>query len=910
MTFTISTGDGTTEKIKTFTDGLAKNTLTHYYESAGVYDVTIEANNDVEATPKNVKCTVYVEKPIANLTFVIPPPRIKSGSQHIYIAIGERISAEGSITRGTSVSCDFDFGEEVRTGEVDSFSKTYTYREPGNYTVSLNCTNRVSSMYKTYFPRIIIQKDEPITDLQVVVAATAKGLYSVISLLMSAGTAFVCDWNLGDNTTFQTDVSDMGNDVLHQYAVEGAYNVSVRCKNRHGLEVAQSVAWVQLPIANLTCDSLQRYIVVSEKASFNISVQSGYRVTVVAKFESDQRQDVSLQESFLNWKSFLLYHTFVADGSYVVTVKASNLLSNLTTKCTPVVVVQNPLLNITLTSDKKVIKVSEFVTFGLKISVLNNFLPTDASCSWNFGDNSPTQDRPLIFKHGENIILHRYLSQGKFITNVSCSNEVSRIVLNTTVTVLELIEPFMKVCLDCNHLTDMTKIPYREYFSLGDSVTFLTSSQSFDRAYYWKMTKYGDLATTEKPSLTMILNKTGTFTASVLVDKVVDTKSASVEFIVQEKIYGIAFFSSGFTWLRSATRFEFTAPKFDYGSCFVLNLNDSLNTKKADCSAQSTSNYTFSFNHTYLFEGNYTVCLTVFNKVSEVKRCVQVDVCKPVCKIENVSILEVNREETNIEDNSLNVLKYKRSQSFEFQGRYINHCFLPTSKDVKLLWVVKKLTSESKEPVVVGQNPGFVVRVGPRSLPYGDYQFEFTVELTSVDVTNLYGRVGGQSSIEVEIVRSPMIGNITGEKQRYLSTEDTLTLDASFHDPDLPPWKDQKGMVFTWYCRTPIGGLAEAQHFSHCYDDGLSPETFIKMLYSPIFTTTLHRYVANRTYIFTVRVTKDDLLPLTDEVRLFVLPPPPPPPPPPPTMEIRYVRKVINHFCNTCNTKVSIKRSL
>lgn len=870
--------------METLTDGFAQNSLHYQYGSVGVYDVSISAINDVEAREKTIKCIIYVEDPIANLSFRIPPPRIKNGSQDMYIAVGESITVQGSIASGTSVFCDFDFGEKVVHGDVDIFAQTYAYQKPGNYIVSIGCTNRVSNMYKKHSTRIVVQEDEPITNLQVLVDVTSKGEDSVFTLAMTTGTAFVCDWTLGDATAFQTDVSDINRPVLHKYAEEGAYDTSVRCENRHGLVVAQSVAWVQIPIVDLTCDSLQRYIVMSDFASFNISVKSGSHVTVAAEFEDNQIQRVPLREGFVNWKSFILKHWYMSNGSFVVTVNASNLLGEFSSTCRPIVIVQNPLLNITLSANRTIMKVSEYVAFSLRISVSSYSLPTDASCSWTFGDNSSVNDRPLIFKRGETVISHRYLSPGKFLTYVSCSNEVSRIAHNTTVTVLKLVKPSMKVCLNCNHSTDITEIPYRKYFSLGDKVTFVTTSQDFDRAYHWEMTGYGDLASTNKSFTSVILTKTGTFIASVVVDKVVENMSASVEFIVQETIYGVAFSSSGLTWLRTATRFELAVPKFDYGTCFVATLNDSLQSHISDCSQNNTKNYIFSFSHIYLFEGNYSACLTVFNKVSKEKRCLVVEVSKPACKIENVTILGSDVKEIEVGQS----LKYNKSEQFQLNGRYINKCALRTSKDVKLSWIVKKLTpgndelDVNREAEIVRKGTGLLISAKARSLPYGEYHFVFIVELTSPDVLTLYGKVIGNATVKVEILPSPLIGSIVGKREQDVNKEETLTIDASFHDPDLPPGKDQKGLEFTWYCRT--------QHFAHCYDNQLSPDNFIKILNSPIFTTSLDRYVANKTYIFKVKVTKEGRAALTDEVEVFVLPPPPPPPPtppPPPEMEIR-----------------------
>ena len=871
--------------MKTFTDGFARNSLRYQYGSVGVYDVTISAINDVEPREKRTKCTVFVEDPIANLSFGIPPPRIKNGSQDMYIAVGESISVEGSIASGTSVFCDFDFGEKVLNGGINVFSQSYTYRKPGHYIVSLSCTNRVSNMYRKHSTSILVQEDEPISNLRLLVNVTSKGTDSVFELVMRTGTAFVCNWTLGDNTAFQTDVSDMDTPVLHRYTKEGVYDTSVRCENRHGLFVAQSVAWVQIPIVDLTCVALQQYIVTLEEASFNISVKSGSHVTVATEFENNQTESVTFRDGFVDWKSFILKHLYLSNGSFIVVVNASNLLGKLSATCRPIVIVQNPLLNMTLSANRTIMKVSEDVAFSLRISVSRYSLPSDASCSWAFGDNSSVNGRPLIFNHEESVILHRYLSPGKFITYVSCSNEVSRIALNTTVTVLKLIKPYMKVCLSCNYSTDIKTISYMKYFTLGDEVTFVTTSQAFDRAFLWKMTGYGELAITKMPFCSVILTKAGTFTANVVIDKVVENMSATVEFIVQEKIHGVEFSSSGSTWLRTATLFELALPKFDDGSCFVATLNDSFRSNISHCSKNTTNYYTFSFSHTYRFEGNYSVCLAVFNKVSEEKRCLVVSVSRPVCKIENVSIWESDSEVKKTEESVLQLLKYNKSEQFQLNGRYINKCALRTSRDVKLLWIVKKLIDANREAEIVRKGTGSSITVNARSLPYGEYLFTFVVELTSPDVKTLYGQVIANATGKVEIILSPLIGRIAGETRQNVNKEETLTIDASFHDPDLPPGNDQKGMQFTWFCRT--------QHFAHCYDNTLSPDIFIKILNTPIFATTLHRYVANKTYIFKVKVTKGDRAALTDEVEIFVLPPPPPPPPtppPPPKMKIRSVR--------------------
>lgn len=893
MTFTIATGDESPEKVReSFSDNFREFSLTQQYRSVGTYNLLIKARNNVDE--KGAKCTVIVEDPIANLSLEVPPKRIKDGSRVIYIAVGESITIEGEVTSGTKVACSFDFGEEILKKDIDVYKATYIYRQTGNYTVSLTCTNRVSSAHREYSKRIVVQRDEQIRNLRIVVDVTSKEQNSVFMLQRSTGTAFVCNWTLGDGTTFQADISDIDVPVSHQYAQEGPYDVRVSCINRHGTVGAKTVAWIQIPIVAITCLSLQMYVKTLEEATFNISVLSGSHVTLQASFEGNQTQTISLNDAFSDWKYFIVKHNFTSSGFYEVRITASNRLGVLTTACKPVVITQNPVGNIILISDKTIIKVSNEVTFNLKISVAQELLPTNASCLWSFGEESQVLKRRLIFNiHGKYTVQHRYLKEGKFVTQVECSNDVSQVFLDTTITVLEPVNPVMKVCLHCDHSTKIEMIVSRKYFALGEVATFLLTSQDFDRAYRWKMTDHGDLSITEKPYFRAVLSKTGTLTVSVEVDKVVESLSVSVTFIVQEKIAGVSFTSSGFTWLRSATHFELILPKFKYGDCFVINFSKTFQ-NITDCALSNTdsvssesSKFELVFNRTFFHEGNYSVCVTVFNKISQDKICLLIKVAKPVCKIENVSIWDSKRQVSGRNEDPIQEIKYNKSQQFQLDGHFINSCLLPDSKDTKSSWQIRRITSEregvqgGRRVQLIWESDGSQVVVFALSLEYGKYYFVFTVELTSPDVKNLYGRVVGEAVLKAEIVRSPISGKIAGERFRDVDIEKELRLDASFYDPDVPQGNGQADLKFDWYCKThaqPNGP------FVHCYDKGKSFDTFpIDSLRS--FRTSLERYVANNTYIFSVKVTKQgDDRTAWDEVSVFILPPGPP------EMTIRYER--------------------
>ena len=897
VTFTISTGDGSHEKVReSFSDNFREFSLTQKYRSVGIYSILIKAKNIVDE--KEAKCTVIVEDPIANLSLEVPPKRIKDGSRVIYIAVGESITIEGEIPSGTDVSCSFDFGEEILQKDIGVYKATHIYRETGNYTVSLTCKNRVSSAHKEHSKRIVVQRDERISNLRILVDVTRKGQNSVFMLRKSTGTAFLCNWTLGDGTTFQTDISDINDPVSHQYAQEGPYDVGVRCTNRYGAVEAKTVAWIQIPIVAITCFSMQMYVKTLEEASFNISVLSGSHATLQASFERNHTQSISLNDAFNDWKYFVVKHNFSSYGFYEVRTTASNRLGVLNAECKPVVIVQNPLGNIILTSDKTIIKVSGEVTFELRISVAEEILPTNASCLWSFGEESPVLKRRLIFDiNGKDTVRHRFLTKGKFVTQVACSNEVSQISLDTAITVLEPVEPVMKVCLHCDHSTQIETVASRKYFALGEAATFLLTSQDFDKAYHWRMTDQGDLGITEKPYLSAILNKTGTFAVIVVVDKVVERLSASVSFTVQEKIAGVSFTSSRFTWLRSATSFELSLPKFQYGDCFVITFSETFS-NMTDCALSSTgsvsSKFELAFGRTFLHEGNFTVCVTVFNEISQQKNCLLIEVAKPVCKIENVSIWDSKRQVSGNNEAPIQEIKYNKSQQFQLDGHFINSCLLPDSKDTKLSWQIRRITSEAGKvqdgrrkrrsveySQLIWESDGSQVVVFALSLEYDKYYFVFAVELTSPDVKNLYGRVVGEAVLKVEIVRSPISGKIAGERFRDVDIEKNLRLDASFYDPDEPQGNGQTDLKFDWYCKThaqPNGP------FVHCFDQGKSYDTF-PIASSAVFLTSLDRYVANKTYIFSVKVTKQgDDRTAWDEVSVFILPPGPP------EMTIRYGR--------------------
>lgn len=876
MTFNVSVGGGKPEQVlQSLADNYRESSVIVKYVSIGTHYVLIKAQNDVDQ--KETKCAVIVEESVANLSLFVPPLRMKLGSQTIYIAVGESITIEGGISKGTSVFCDFDFGETVLAKGIGVYKASYTYMQKGNYTIGLTCKNKVSIAQRKHPKRIVVQKDEQISNLNIVVNVTKKGERSAFMLVKNAGTAFLCNWTLGDGTAFQTDISDVNSPVLHKYAMEGTYDILVRCTNRHGVAEAKSIAWVQIPIIHLTCVSMQTYIKTSDEAYFEISLHSGSHMTVQVKFEDNSTHSISLTEGFNNTKRLLQKHSFLKNGSYKVQVMASNLLGTLNKQCEPVVFVQNPLRDIILVPDKTVIKVSDEVTFSLKTTVSEEFLPTNALCAWSFREESQVHEMRLIFDYQRKVTLHhRYLHKGTFNTSVNCSNKVSQLFLESSITVLEPVKPVMKVCLHCDHSTNISEIASKKYFALGEKATFLLSSQDFDRVYHWTMTAHGSLGNSTKPYFFAFLNKTGIFTTNVEVDKVVERLTASVTFTVQEKIVGVLFTSSGFTWLRSATFFKLVLRKFHHGDCFVIRFNSSFN-DVTECAASSTESFEFSFNRTFPGEGSYNICVNVFNKVSKERHCLLVTVQKPICSIVNVSIWDSNNSISDVKANANNRTHYYKSQEFELDGHFINNCLLPHSEDAKLSWQIRKRRTrrDLESSQVIWESDGSNIVVFARSLPYGQYYFVFSVELTSPDVKNLYGLVSGQAVGNVEVVRSPLSGQIAGERFRYVDIEEQLRLDAAFFDPDLLPGSGISGMRYEWYCRTQdeVNGP-----FVHCFEKGKSYETFpIASLTSSLLRTSLNRYIANRTYMFSVKATKqDDGRRAEDEVSVFVLPPGPP----------------------------------
>lgn len=887
VTFMLSTGDGDPDQVQhSLTDNKRELSLTHRYRNVGVYNILISAKNDVDE--KHTACNLIVEDPINDLSVMVTPTRIKTGSQVIFITVGESITIRGKITGGTNVSCTFDFGEGVLRKGIGAYQAMYKYTQTGNYSIGLSCKNQVSSAHSDFHNRIVVQKDEPISDLEIVVNVTRKDDQTVFMLSKSTGTAFVCNWTLGDGTAFQTDISDIHVPIYHQYSEEGPYDVCVKCIDRYRTVEANSVAWVQIPVTDLTCESLQTYVKTAEEAFFNISIHSGSHAIVSVKYEDDKNQTLPLKEGFTVRKVFVLKHSFLSNGFYHVKVTASNRLDSLTTTCQPVVVAQNPLRDVSLIPDKSVIKVAGEVTLILKTSVAEQFLPTNVSCLWSFGESEEVHRKQSIFHaHSVYAIRHRYVFKGGFVTNVSCSNKVSRISLYTNITVLEPINPVIKVCLHCDHSTNIMEITSTQYFALGEKATFLVSSQSFDRAYQWTMTSHGDLEETKKPYFSKVLTEAGKFTMTVTVDKVVENLSTSVEFIVQERISGVLFTSSGFTWLRSATRFKLTIPKFQFGDCYVVSFNESFKSVK-DCASGNTGKFELSFNRTFLHEGTYSICMHVFNNVSEAKDCEVVQVVKPACKLANISIWNSNGQlSDNIED-AVREIRYHRSEKFKLEGHFINNCLLPDSQGSKESWQIRRISNESTTIETGGHQPsiaetsqlvsnpdGSMVEVFSLYLKYGKYYFVFSVELTSPDVRNLYGRVAGEAILKVEITRSPIAGSITGAKFLEVDIQEKLSLDASFYDPDKRKVSGQKDMKFEWFCKTrdQLDGS-----FVHCLELGKSFDRFpIAILTSAVFTTSLDKYVANKAYVFSVRVTiVSDGRTAWDNVTVFILPPGPP----------------------------------
>ncbi len=197
----------------------------HIYSNSGTYTVSLTVigpyGSDTEAKIDYI--TVNYPAPVANFT-----ANPISGVHPLSVIFTDQ--STGNIT-----SWSWAFGDGL--GSSTQQNPSYTYNDPGTYTVSLTVNGPGGTDTETKTDYIVVEHETPVANF------TADNTIGDAPLIVnfsdeSTGDINSCLWNFGDGET------SIEENPTHTYTDEGIYNVSLSVSGPHGNDTEVKLGYI------------------------------------------------------------------------------------------------------------------------------------------------------------------------------------------------------------------------------------------------------------------------------------------------------------------------------------------------------------------------------------------------------------------------------------------------------------------------------------------------------------------------------------------------------------------------------------------------------------------------------------------------------------------------------------------
>lgn len=363
--------------------------ITHTYAAVGSYTTTVTGTNSVSSDTTTT--TVLIEEAIAGLSAENDSPT----------ALGDTTTLTGTISAGTDVSYEWDFGDGSPTESGQT--ATHDYGAVGLYTAILTATNQVGSDTTTTSVTI----DETIAGLSADNdSPTSLGETTNLTATITAGSNVTYEWDFGDGTPTET-----GNVVAHDYAAVNSYTATVTATNSIGSDTTTTEVTIDDTISGLSAVN-DGPTFLGETTTLIASITGGSGVT----YEWDFGDGSS------TGSGKTVTHEYSTVGSYTAIVTATNSVGISTANTT--VIVDQTISGLSAENDGPT-TLGETTTLTATITAGSN-----ASYEWDFGDGSP--------KESGAVVTHDYDAVDDYTAIVTATNSVSSQTTTTVVTIKDI----------------------------------------------------------------------------------------------------------------------------------------------------------------------------------------------------------------------------------------------------------------------------------------------------------------------------------------------------------------------------------------------------------------------------------------------------------------------------------------
>jgi len=344
--------------------------VSHEYEIAGVYTVTLTASNPAGSTSASTLITVLEG---------VEPPQAVIASLPGNVVNGQFVTLRSaSLNEPTRLSWDLGDGS-LGSGQ----SVQHVWEKPGTYRIRLSVENSAGA--DSTFVDIVVAKriDPPISQFtqsatEVLVGETV----TFTDLSLNQPTRLI--WGFGDDTTAR------GSTASKSWSAPGTYRVTLRATNDAGTNRSGVTIKVVEPVDPPTASFKANPTVVAPNQPVSFEDTSSNDPTSWSWDFGDSAVSASPNTT----------HVYSSEGTYVVRLTVRNEGGSSSTD--QVVTVKSPpSANFRWVAD------------GRSVKFTDTSWDDPQAWSWNFGDGTTSADRSPT---------HRFESEGSFTVTLTVSN--------------------------------------------------------------------------------------------------------------------------------------------------------------------------------------------------------------------------------------------------------------------------------------------------------------------------------------------------------------------------------------------------------------------------------------------------------------------------------------------------------
>ena len=762
----------------------------HSYSTYNFYNVSCSVYNNVSRV--NISKEIQVHKPV--------DPLIDFNVTCSHTNLTDNTPCMLNISIGTDFTCTWDWGDgrldETVFEQLGNFTY-HNYSTVGHYTVSLNCSNRLNQT--TAVTTAIVE--EPIVGL-VVVEPIAKPFANDFRVTWSAITGTDPIFNVTfthiiSGTSFNVTVTTIHNPPSGSANITaammpdiGIYELEVTAVNYvTPLQTIYLTVMVDVPINNPTLTRSSEFVEANTTANFTCKVTAGSNVSLHWDFGDGSTLENQYSQGHFPTEGITIEHVFSMEGGYTVTLFVNNSVSNFTLHIP--VYIQNPHYLVLTTNSPQEIPPG-IITFTVSLEQ-GNVRPTNSSYTVHYGDGNSTVDQPFS---APLVLPHHYGGHGAYIMNITLTNDVHFVFLETEVEVQTPITNFQVFSFHTGPEENKGKPGMgstKTYFPCEFPVFFNTSIQAGTNvSYYWS---FGDGQTevTTNISVNHTFPTPSSYTIKVEAKNAVSQSSKTLLVDIQCMAKIKAFTNDGPSKLNVPITFSVAIEQVGTDSCYLVEIGDNvvLNYRKESSitclDACSKTGETvqlfsdpngFSFKHTYSGTGNYQLSVTACNKVYSVTVTGEAACTPKPC---NKPKVMMDSEATG--SSPSNAKTYFPWKQITIKTEVKIDC--EASDQTAFTWKVFKMHSHNNSwmsyqmPASVSLTQGYLV-LQKRDLPYGDYRMEFTCAMVGVD--GIYNTSYGW----ISIIPSQIEAVIDGGESRSIGLGKLAIIGSTkTRDPDV-----------------------------------------------------------------------------------------------------------------------------